>query len=177
MVQGPSERLSRPAQLETAEWRGAFMFSYRIELATEENTLLELEPTKESCQLDHENNSQHDSIFRRLPRISVSTSVAPESSSQSMKKPSRCRRAESSMALAASLRISSSTLAHKPFRNTASSVASLVSSRQFRPIFSIYVNDLNSQSDKGAHCMVGVVESLQRESRLVGRLPLAEGKS
>ena len=55
------------------------------------------------------------------------------------------------MALAASLRISSSTLgALKQVRKTSSSVASLVSSRQFRDIFSIYVNELNSQSDKDA---------------------------
>jgi hypothetical protein len=55
------------------------------------------------------------------------------------------------MAFAASRRISSSTLvALKQVRKTSSSVASLVSSRQFRPIFPINVNELNSQSDKGA---------------------------
>jgi hypothetical protein len=53
--------------------------------------------------------------------------------------------------ITASLRISSSIpVALKPVRKTSSSIASLVSSRQFRPIFSIYVNELNSQSDKGA---------------------------
>ena len=55
------------------------------------------------------------------------------------------------MALAASVCVSSSTtVARKPVRKTSRSVASPVNSKQFRTIFSIYVNDLNSQSDKGA---------------------------
>jgi hypothetical protein len=54
------------------------------------------------------------------------------------------------MALAASVRSSIPIRAAlKLFRITSSSIASPVSSRQPKPIFSIYANDLDSQSDGG----------------------------
>src|SRR6266481_8255387 len=99
-------------------------------------------------------------------RISVRTSAAPETSSQSMTKPSRCRRVESSMALAASRRISSSTLvALKQVRKTSSSVASLVSSRQFRDIFSIYLNGAESPGVGGFFVDVGDSLALVNRTR------------
>src|SRR5882724_2981165 len=68
------------------------------------------------------------------------------------------------MALRASVRISSSTfVVLKPVRMTSSSVASLVSSRQLRPIFSIYANELDSQSDGGALNVRGVLNFAMEE--------------
>jgi hypothetical protein len=53
------------------------------------------------------------------------------------------------MALATSVHISSSTLvAQKPVRKVSNNVASLVSNKQFRRIFSIHVNEPNSQVTK-----------------------------
>src|SRR5438445_1609070 len=91
-----------------------------------------------------------DVLLERLLRIAASRSIAPETPSQSMTKLSRWRRAESSMALEASVRSSSPIRAAlKVVRMTSSSAASPVSSRQPKPIFSIYANDLDSQSDGG----------------------------
>src|SRR5437660_12876612 len=91
-----------------------------------------------------------DALLERLLRIAASRSIAPEMPSQSMTKLSRWRRDESSTALAASVRSSSPICAAlKLVRITSSSIASLVSSRQPKPIFSIYAKDLGSQSDGG----------------------------
>jgi hypothetical protein len=60
----------------------------------------------------------------------------------------------------------------KLVRMTSSSVTSLVSSRQFKPIFSIYANKSNSQSDGGASNLRVVLNlAMGKAVRLDGFLP------
>ena len=110
-----------------------------------------LPPTELTLVLPFKMAKTIDSLLERLVRIDASAPVPPRTSSQSIRKPSMCRRPASSMALAASARTSSPTpTALKAARTVFSNTASLVSNRHVKSILLIYASEPDSQSDGGA---------------------------